>query len=1618
MTTKPYLVVPICVDALIESKGRYILSALADFSLLPYVEKNPQAKDFRDEARPKVPIDVGSDTAYISENIVAQPFGDQNFYLKPGVHLHWAMPDALILGRHPNKDKGKVGEVDGTKPLGFHNAPNRWRVTRSGGGLPPKIWIVESDYLDNDPASSSVAYPLTDPKANEPPFCRLGRVTVVTKDSAYREKDDADTLEKRGEPLTAMGWGDPYFHSFYPNCHSVFGLHDADVKDAPTEDDLVYSVMGWYSSLKIDPVTKIINKQAKDDCERAFGWKMDEASWAKLQGGSAAGMICYGKITVTSGAGNPKADSGRHASKTKVVFGNSGAEAVAAHMANQSPNGKPEKDKRELEQTFAAMRYHRELQDRQVDHHAKLEEARHTASFTALPGGTLWTFRELPSPPMTKQDASNGKKPIPLSAVATSLLDELDDAIQAILAKKLHLLNQYQLACDRGMAVIRSLRRQCYADWYKYMVCNYRPPEATRDHDYPAIDDVKRLIETDIAWLNLICRFVGLEFPKKHSLSPDTLRSLQARMRERHGSSTSTDEERMADLVFEHWLNNFLSGEESPSSMDSDEFVAALAECNAECVAVIARAVIPQGSALGPLNALASDESFGGAVFRSLTEHRDALQSTLKDMITMVGELLTTTANKKFTPTKDLAAIADNQVAAIQEKVKQFSKHVETAPGESAAVFAELAIRFTALELREVPAPRFWRPNEPTLLLAGEDVTPSDRHGHGALLWVCATTVNVESNKVPDFASGFFTHKPANWDLKKKIASALDDVAIHTLVTELANKLKLQAPPDRAVEIDTLVFEYAKKLKLKLHTLTNKTAEIDTLVFDYKTKLILKVSTTAGIDTLLTKYADKLKLQSLTAEEIVTLVSEFASERKLADEAYKIAYYYDHLSEVAAWARSEVDAWGRSQSIITRTTEHTPWHPLFVEWEVAVLPLGSGGNVPAKYRRYRPEFIKQNYTLKERSAKLASVVKEATAGHEFLHLEAGGVTPSSTVFSGRSILSPHAVRVVRQHVEKTIARNSGSPGGTSSGAQTMLDHAREAHQLLVGAPDEGKQPLIAQSQSLSGFNDGLLMHRQTMQLPISDPLGFEDYQDFTETIVRQAVADQKLVAPEPWFDFHPIRTGQMRIRHLRLIDTFGQVRPVTLGNEASIESSHALAVDVQVDEAHSTVNLPPRLTQPARVNFRWLSAADDAQETNSHALTSPVCGWVVPNNLDRSLMIYDGDGSALGYIEETGRWRSAPGRSGPVMPADIGNPHLARMVGWICERARSAAEDNPKGQNGFMDEYLQVLDSALENIEPESFAQHEALALLIGRPMALVRAFVNLELQGPPACPQSWEDLHRRLRGEPPGTDGFCDVKFPFRIGEHLQLNDGVVGFWLEDADGYREDLFYAPQSDYQPIPPNEKIFIYRDKAGGPLNFQHAIDDAPQLVSLLMDPRGVAHCTCGVLPTKALALPVEHTAGALKRIKVSFLSAPVLCEPGRINMPLPTEPGFTWSWIQIDDLRWKELTTTPTVERAAFEKAFPSQADAVWSWLASNDRISPIPGAYDTAFVLPKSKWKPKPDWQEKPLVDLADIERVLDVSERVLSQVSQEARFGPAQEIREGWLELTPSDNNSRSGN
>ncbi|MCB0573151.1 MAG: hypothetical protein KDC61_01120, partial [Saprospiraceae bacterium] len=248
---KTVLLVPIRTDALFLSEDTIVTEASVDFSRLPYFNGTR---------------DVNADVAFISENVISQPLQDQNLRLKKGVHLHWALPDALTRGRHL-----ETGRTE------FPRVPNRWLIAKKVEEDPTTTvmtyWMVESDYLfpeekdilllpENDPLRlarrESVVVPVDigGRESGSQPFRHMGRKIALNFDrdtfvftvaeagvEGYEPGDvyDPAGATDRYDSLTAVGYGEPSFAAFYPNCRSVFGFHDPDF----SEGDLAsYDILG------------------------------------------------------------------------------------------------------------------------------------------------------------------------------------------------------------------------------------------------------------------------------------------------------------------------------------------------------------------------------------------------------------------------------------------------------------------------------------------------------------------------------------------------------------------------------------------------------------------------------------------------------------------------------------------------------------------------------------------------------------------------------------------------------------------------------------------------------------------------------------------------------------------------------------------------------------------------------------------------------------------------------------------------------------------------------------------------------------------------------------------------------------------------------------------------------------------------------------------------------------------------------------------------------------------------------------------------------------------------------------------------------------------------------
>ncbi len=689
-----------------------------------------------------------------------------------------------------------------------------------------------------------------------------------------------------------------------------------------------------------------------------------------------------------------------------------------------------------------------------------------------------------------------------------------------------------------------------------------------------------------------------------------------------------------------------------------------------------------------------------------------------------------------------------------------------------------------------------------------------------------------------------------------------------------------------------------------------------------------------------------------------------------------------------------------------------PWNPFLLEWEVEVFPVEHKSNINPRTGRYDEDFITANYQLVENDVDLS------------FKRGRGAWAMAANVYSGRSILTPHATEQLAlsadSYLTKQVLPQYFQSAKLLRSAIESMDHealikaAQEWYEksatspLLQGKRREVDPNLTAfrawgamkdpssLSQSLSGFNDALLMHKQTLQLHVADPLGFKDYETFAKS-VGDAVNQSIYSAPAPRNDFNPIRTGMMKIHRLRIIDTFGQIE--------DLDVSMILPSEPMDDGTEDPlINLPPRLMQPARVNFRWLSADADQEEMNDHPATTPICGWVLANHLDNSLMIYDNAGKALGSVvkKDTGRssstdWAPAPGGFGVSSADAISNGHLQKMVKTIKEWGPD-----------FLDDFINALDSAVENIEPENFARHQDLALLMGHPLALVRASVNLELKGLPVVHQGWNEFRQDLERQTRDDNGFTRVRFPIRIGEYKQFNDGTVGYWKETKTGYEDGVFFAPQSDDLKLK-STHLKTHRTHPDA-MVFYQTVESEAQILSLLIDPRGLVHATTGILPVKAINIPPDQYAEALQAIEITFLSTPVLTDVGKIHLPLPEEAGYQWSWLQKNMRQeWSEVSSLGLLQKQTFVDEFDRErAEIIWKDLKDQTWIKLLDPNDDTrASVTAKDARKDAP----LPPALEANVDKIEDLLDRAhIGPVEPSAKFSGPQEIREGWLRLSPA--------
>ncbi|HSH76824.1 MAG TPA: hypothetical protein VLA09_14135, partial [Longimicrobiales bacterium] len=426
-------------------------------------------------------------------------------------------------------------------------------------------------------------------------------------------------------------------------------------------------------------------------------------------------------------------------------------------------------------------------------------------------------------------------------------------------------------------------------------------------------------------------------------------------------------------------------------------------------------------------------------------------------------------------------------------------------------------------------------------------------------------------------------------------------------------------------------------------------------------------------------------------------------------------------------------------------------------------------------------------------------------------------------------------------------------------------------------------------------------------------------------------------------DFVPLRAGMLRLRRCRLVDGFGQTLWLAgSGPEALVQPGQLLVPETgSVADAPGRLAAPPRFTAPSRLWFRWVRPDDPtADATPEHA---PVCGWLLPDHLDGALELFDAGGEALGQLRLHptlgAAWELAPGRPstvGGTPSAAVPQGQLAGIAQALVERGLDDADEDP-GRETALAALLRVIDSTLWTVDPYGHVGEEHLSLLIGHPVAVLRAVVRVEV------------------AEPVPDVGNEQVAVPIRLGALTHWQDGLFGYFVDDdyhtfrcvRSAAAELALDAPKDGFLASIQESRTYYQRfldDLAGGahpgsPVEHPYidrdgllwAVPGQTHVLTLLVEPHCVVHATTGFLPRKEIGLRREWIEDALKTIAPTFRYGPVLRDPREVRMPIAADIGGSWTWTHREDVDvWAEEPVTHDAGDALLP---PDPARAEEGWL-------------------------------------------------------------------------------------
>ena len=239
-------------------------------------------------------------------------------------------------------------------------------------------------------------------------------------------------------------------------------------------------------------------------------------------------------------------------------------------------------------------------------------------------------------------------------------------------------------------------------------------------------------------------------------------------------------------------------------------------------------------------------------------------------------------------------------------------------------------------------------------------------------------------------------------------------------------------------------------------------------------------------------------------------------------------------------------------------------------------------------------------------------------------------------------------------------------------------------------------------------------------------------------------------------------------------------------------------------DAPRQLEIRPRLQRPARWLLRLVDPAipdtlliptNPAQATVDQVdpgrMVNPVAGFLLPDHIDESLEVFDAAGTPLGEllhepISGGVMWEIAPGREGPpdappLYALSASSRHLGLMAGAMVARDAQARGGLPagRGDDSALTALLRAIDTTLWTVDALSHLGTEHIAGLVGRPVAVVRATLTLDIDDD-LDELDLSDPARRAAREA-AYAALADRAFPVRLGELTRSDDGLLAFFVDD---------------------------------------------------------------------------------------------------------------------------------------------------------------------------------------------------------------------------------------------